>query len=75
MHEHFYTMEVKHKMLKLFISYCDFIEKTAVIFISHSKFLKIVSDANIQIHANDLSIMISTTLHTKCSLIKAINFD
>jgi hypothetical protein len=63
-------------MHRLFLSYADFIEKTASIFISHQKFLKIVEDSGInKIHQNDLSIMISTTLQTKCSLIKAINFD
>lgn len=68
-------MEIKHKMLKLFISYADFVEKSAAVFISHSKFLKIVDDAQIKIHQNDLSIMVSTTLHTRTSCIKAIYFD
>lgn len=67
--------EIKYKMHRLFLSYADFIEKTASIFISHNKFLKIVEDAGIKLHQNDLSIMISTTLQTKCSLIKSINFD
>lgn len=62
-------------MMHLFISYADVIEKTAIVFISHSKFQRIVEDAGIKIHTNDLAIMISTTLQTKCSLIKAIYFD
>lgn len=34
-----------------------------------------VDDASIKLHQNDLSIMISTTLQTKTSLIKAITFN
>lgn len=70
-----YTLDVKHKMLKLFLSYADFIEKSAVVFISHARFLKLVEDAEVNIHQNDLSIMISTTLQTKSSCVKAIYFD
>lgn len=70
-----YTLDVKHKMLKLFLSYSDFIEKSAVVFISHARFLKLVEDAQVSIHHNDLSIMISTTLQTKSSCVKAIYFD
>ena len=66
--------EIKYKMHKLFMSYCDFTDKTAFTFISHNKFLKIVEDARIKLHQNDLSIMISTTLQTKNSLIKQISF-
>lgn len=62
-------------MHRLFMSYADFTEKTAAIFISHNKFLKMVDDADIKLHQNDLSIMISTTLQTKTSLIKAITFN
>jgi len=62
-------------MYKLFMSYADFIDKTALIFISHSKFLKIVEDTGIKLHQNDLSIMISTTLQMKQSLIKMIYFE
>ena len=61
-------------MLKLFLSYSDFIEKSAVVFISHARFLKLVEDAQVSIHHNDLSIMISTTLQTKSSCVKAIYF-
>jgi hypothetical protein len=53
---------VKYKMEKLFLSYCDFIEKSATVFISHSKFKNLVDDSGVRIHTNDLSIMISTTL-------------
>jgi hypothetical protein len=70
-----YTLDMKHKMLKLFLSYSDFIEKSAVVFISHARFLKLVEDAEVNIHHNDLSIMISTTLQTKSSCVKAIYFD
>lgn len=70
-----YTLDVKHKMLKLFLSYSDFIEKSAVVFVSHARFLKLVEDAEVNIHHNDLSIMISTTLQTKSSCVKAIYFD
>lgn len=42
--------EIKYKMHKLFMSYCDFTDKTAFTFISHNKFLKIVEDAKIKLH-------------------------
>jgi len=32
------------------MSYADFTEKTAAIFISHNKFLKMVDDASIKLH-------------------------
>lgn len=32
------------------MSYAEFVDKTAFVFISHSKFLKIVDDAQIKIH-------------------------
>jgi hypothetical protein len=32
------------------MSYADFINKSALIFISHSKFLKIVEDTGIKVH-------------------------
>ena len=57
-----YAQEIKYKMEKLFLSYCDFIEKSATVFISHIKFKSLVDDSGVRIHTNDLSIMISTTL-------------
>ena len=62
--------------MSLFMCYCDFNSKTAVAFISHSKFLKIVEDSNVKVPVkNSLSILMSNTLQTKTNLIKSISFE
>jgi len=65
---------MKQNLRKLFLSYADFTNQ-ASIYISHSKFLKLCEDCQVKLHPNELSILISTTLQLKASLIKSISFD
>ena len=61
--------------MRLFLNYCDFNVQKALIFISHTTFIRIVKDAEFSISENNLCIMMSTALQMKVNLIKAISFE